>query len=489
MNGEGAFVLYSSTIINGLTVRFSPFPSRVLWSVMTILQWAEFKEEYIKLKFSYSIDTSTLVNSNFTLLNEDATPHEEIDNPFDEIEVVRDYQSIGRILYLYWNTDLDNYTDYILRIEGLKSVSGASLPSEDVPFHTLAVATPNFSESPFTKEPTNIEDYSIKLVGEDSFSGEIDSDDGGSGAVETLSITSVSPDSSDNYFLWFGAHDGLITVVFNRDIHEDYLDSQYFRLQRKCIASGTLSTWQDVDTSISFGLGNSTVWIQIAGEENPLYPYDEDSSTYASFQILFGATPGEWIYWQQGYKYRLVVSGAVEELVVSSTVEDATNTHTLGNNKTYYFLGALCPLYLDPEIVLRYFPEGDLIEITELIHWHSKSALQLLGSNVYIDTTIQQYILAAVLCDLSKIYLYGGGLDGFSNSGSFTLGDLRVDSGSQTSFRGGGSSVWGSGIDNWCDLAALVKDELTWSRTGLKAANKGSNYASKIPNRELKRLD
>ena len=152
-----------------------------------------------------------------------------------------------------------------------------------------------------------------------------------------------------------------------------------------------------------------------------------------------------------------------------------------------YFLGELDPLYLDPEAILTFYPDGDLVEIAELVYWYSLEVQEILGTtNVTVNKLIQDYISAAVLCDLSKIHVFGGGLSGFEAADSFTLGDLQV---SKSSGGGGSGRVTRGNVSTWCELAALLREELTFRRTNLKAVVKGSNYANPIPSRALRSFD
>lgn len=165
------------------------------------------------------------------------------------------------------------------------------------------------------------------------------------------------------------------------------------------------------------------------------------------------------------------------------------STDTLNSNQTYYYLGALDPLYLDPEVVLSYYAEGDLVEITELIHWYSKKLLSLLNKTTNtigeITPLMQEYILASVLCDLSRIYMFDGGLAGFSSAGGFQLGDLQIKEGGGS---GSGTGLAGA-ASTWCELASLLEYCLIASKNGMKAIVKGCNFPNPIPRRKLKRAD
>lgn len=155
------------------------------------------------------------------------------------------------------------------------------------------------------------------------------------------------------------------------------------------------------------------------------------------------------------------------------------------------FFAQLDPLFVDPEFILNFYKDGDLVEIAELIHWYSKEVLFITGNKNITEITplMRDFIVASVLCDLSRIYVFGGGLSGFSQADSFTLGDLKVDK----STGGSGSSLkhWfdRGGVQNWCELAALLRQQLTAGEANFKAVVPGSNFASPIPKRNLRRSD
>lgn len=168
-----------------------------------------------------------------------------------------------------------------------------------------------------------------------------------------------------------------------------------------------------------------------------------------------------------------------------------SNIKTLGSNVVYHFLTELDPIYLNPELVLNYYSDADLTEVTELIHWYSLEIKSLLNVREIKEVTqlMQDFILASVLCDLSKIYTYNGGLSGFSSSDSFTLGDLQVKTSSGVGGPAGGMGFNRGTVTSWCELAALLRQELTSSNNNLKAIVKGSNFHNPIPVRALRRFD
>lgn len=166
------------------------------------------------------------------------------------------------------------------------------------------------------------------------------------------------------------------------------------------------------------------------------------------------------------------------------------NTPVLNDLDSSYlvtFLGALTPVYVDPEYILQYYPDGDLIEITEIIHRKSLELEDALGETGLTNITASQhdFVVAATMCELSRIYgLNNGGLTGFVAASSFKLGDLEVDKGST----GGGSSSGKYDQGNaasWCELAATLKKQLGLATGSMLPVVPGAIYDTPIPTREF----
>lgn len=230
-----------------------------------------------------------------------------------------------------------------------------------------------------------------------------------------------------------------------------------------------------------------------------IYQFNSTTSTYEAYSDFTPteSVPGyfeyQWTPIEEGkFQIDFVATFGLQEVLNSRFIFVGTisTTDTLDANSTSYYLGLLDPLYLDPDIVLKYFTDGDLIEVTELIHWYSSELEYLINDTDLTEDEItplmQNYILASVLCDLSRIYTFSGGMSGFTSSDTFTLGDLMVKSGAGTSSGGTGRN---SIPTTWCELAAMLKDELIVGSAGMKAIVKGSNFCNPIPCRSLRRAD
>lgn len=264
---------------------------------MAGLQWYQITEEYVILRFDFTVAVATLINDNFTLQISDATPP-DVTDPFDEIVIERDYQSVSRELYLYWNVDLQQDTDYTITMSNLETVFGGSVTTGVLSFTTdgLNLATPNISESDFTKEPTNIEDFSIKVIA-DLSSGS--SSSGITESSEAFAIVSIYPDVTQSYYIGPYDYRGKIEITFNHFIPSNFINSNDFKLQKKLINGRMTVAWTTVDAQVAQETDNPVVSIYLPSTDaTPVYSYEvEDISQYT--------------FWEEEYKYRLTISKLV----------------------------------------------------------------------------------------------------------------------------------------------------------------------------------
>jgi len=164
---------------------------------------------------------------------------------------------------------------------------------------------------------------------------------------------------------------------------------------------------------------------------------------------------------------------------------------TLDSSYLICFLGALDPVYVDPELILGYYPAGDYVEITEIIHRKSIELEDKLGvTSISNLTTIQHdFVVAATMCELSRIYgLNDGGLTGFVGAASFKLGDLEVDKGNDGGRMASGSYDMGN-AGSWCELASVLKAQLFDAEGSMRPVVPGAIYDSPIPSREFVSYD
>jgi hypothetical protein len=160
---------------------------------------------------------------------------------------------------------------------------------------------------------------------------------------------------------------------------------------------------------------------------------------------------------------------------------------TLDGPLTITLLSKLEPIYIDPEFILQYSPASDLTEVTEIIWRKSLELEHKLGQTNLIELTSNQhdFIVAAVMCELSRIYgLVNGGLTGFNGIEDFELGDLKVSTNRSSGFASGAYDAGNAGT--WCELAAILKDQLSSVNETFRSVVPGASYAAVIPDRGLK---
>lgn len=147
--------------------------------------------------------------------------------------------------------------------------------------------------------------------------------------------------------------------------------------------------------------------------------------------------------------------------------------------------GTTTVLYIDPTELAGLFPDATYMEIYELVHLFSLEAAQLLdlAAGEEVPPAARDYVLAATACSLSRLYDLSG--IGSGGDGAFRLGDLSVESA-----RSGGSPsvLTRANAATWCELAAVLREELVAGRTGatIKAIVKGANYANPMPCRGIR---
>lgn len=173
---------------------------------------------------------------------------------------------------------------------------------------------------------------------------------------------------------------------------------------------------------------------------------------------------------------------SIEELfTVAASSISFDLTQTLGEDQVLNFMPQLTPVYLDPDEISRVFPDATLSEINEFLFIYSTEVDELLGADAVKTTLVLDYIKAATLCSLSKIYEFGD-----SDLSSFTLGDLSVTTRSYAK-----ASVTRANATSWCELAAALREEMIGkqARAGMKSIVKGDAYPNPIPSRQIERKE
>lgn len=246
------------------------------------------------------------------------------------------------------------------------------------------------------------------------------------------------------------------------------------------------------------GLNNEDVLIDPTTTTLDIYKLISDAFVLQSSGLTpIQSSTGEYYYdWTpvDNGCYRLLFIGTFDG-ATPSTVENprdffvgtAGPSVTLGTTVEYKFLAELEPMYLDPERILDFFPDADIVDVTEIIYRLSAELEDWFGSNPTITALMEEYIIASVMCELSKVYSLDGGLNGFGSVDNFTLGDLTVNKGLGTSSSFG--SLFRGNVNNWCELAALLRNDLLSKGARMKTYVKGSKNENPIPSRRLRRFE
>jgi len=152
-----------------------------------------------------------------------------------------------------------------------------------------------------------------------------------------------------------------------------------------------------------------------------------------------------------------------QQLYVSTSTDTYKPVITLKADEIITFAADVDPIYLNPEEMQAYFPEASLLEIGEIIHYHSMEVRDIYGFNDSnpasgINYTSLEYIKAATACDLSRTYSYGG-----DDDVSVQLGDLTV-----TARNLPRTNISRGNAVTWCQIAAALRKEMLAGITGAR---------------------
>jgi hypothetical protein len=161
-----------------------------------------------------------------------------------------------------------------------------------------------------------------------------------------------------------------------------------------------------------------------------------------------------------------------EEITVVESIEELI---TLGEAQELVFATDSDPLYVDPEEIKAHYPEASLVEILLYVSRFSREVHRIFNGAEPSFIALE-YIRAAVLCAISKIYDYGGG-----DANSFALGDLKISN--QVYPR---NRITVANAGNWCELAAALRDEMLRGESNIKAVRKGTKFTNPMPKRKLR---
>jgi len=240
----------------------------------------------VTIKFGRTIKISSLVNQNFKVFTDQATPV-EVTSAFKTINSLTDYNQISRTLTLYWNKVLGAETSYTIRLINLVDSSGMSIPEERISFSSGEdSATPSSLQTTQATvlTPVLIEDHSIRVDIETGYQILAKN--------PNFYIKSVVPSNGD-FYITNDENNGRVVISFNARPASNFLNSKYFKAQRKKIQRSP-TRWENVTTAISIHSIKSDIYVDFpSNDATPSY-YTEDK-----------------IYFESGYKYRIIVSAEV----------------------------------------------------------------------------------------------------------------------------------------------------------------------------------
>ena len=165
-----------------------------------------------------------------------------------------------------------------------------------------------------------------------------------------------------------------------------------------------------------------------------------------------------------------------QTLYVSSSAVEYKPTQTLGTDETIVFAPDVEPLYIDPDEILPYFPDATLLEIGEMVHIYSQEVKKLYKLRDDQDVSelpiiVYDYIKAAVACDLTRTYGFGG-----DDEVSISLGDLSINNRNVPR-----NTVTRDNASTWCQIATALRKELISAKVGPRAMSPKGDLGGSIP--------
>jgi hypothetical protein len=240
----------------------------------------------VNIKFGRTIKIASLINANFIVQTDSATPVQTI-SPFRTINTITDYNQISRTLTLYWDVVLSSNTDYVVRVTNLVDSSGLTVAEEKISFTSQTnSATPSIlQESQATVlNEVLIEDKSVRADIETGYQILAKN--------PNFYIESTNPSNGD-FYLNNDENNGRVTVSFSSRPASNFLTLKYFKAQRKKIQK-TPSRWENVSSEVSMHSWKPDVYIDFPSDDaTPVYYVDGKN------------------YFESGYKYRVIVSAEV----------------------------------------------------------------------------------------------------------------------------------------------------------------------------------
>lgn len=249
---------------------------------LPLVEEIDVSTEFVRIKFGITPKVSSLTNDVFKIYIDGATPT-LVDDPFETIDLEDNYNTISKLLTLYWNSGvLEANLSYQIVISGLHDASGMLIEDSTYYFTTGDSVTQDPENLPPPETPIEIEDHSIQ-------------------SALFTNITSIIASNPDFYILETDPinfdfdlpedyNNGVISIKFSAMPNPAFLSETYFKVQKKKIQRKP-SRWTTLDVRIIGDFGSNTVYIQLPStDDDPVY--DTEDTTY----------------FEESYKYRIIIS-------------------------------------------------------------------------------------------------------------------------------------------------------------------------------------
>lgn len=450
----------------------------------------------LKIKFDRAISVASLLNASIVLQTAAATPA-IIPGAFAPIGP-QDYNTLGRVLELNFVENIQANSSYQVVISGVTDPLGNPLP----PFIYSLITNPStILTSRVPEEPLYIEDHSIRT---DLFTNY-------NAITQTnpaFYIASTDPDSKDNIIVPISYNNGVITINFSIQPDPNFVTFNYFKFQYKVNGRG-LNPWQPVPNAVISIVPNSnTIQIAVPSQSatpvisvpftDPLFNYYNNAlgnygDAYTGAPYPTDMFPGGYgtptlMFFLDGYKYRVKISGNIGYTDINGVF------NSLGHDQYIQFLVDPQPMVLDPEEFMPYYPDATAYEIAELVAQYSKEAenilhvmitdtlAELMDRDPIVAQTIQDFVQAATLCALSKVYDITNG----AISSQVSFGDLTISTNNPVR-----NNIGRSSAVTWCEMAAVVRNELYQlsNKSGMRAVMRGEKHHNPVPNRRVHHVE
>lgn len=230
--------------------------------------------EGITIKFDATVKISTITNDKFSL-----TANPAYDISFQPVDLVENYDSIGRELILYFTNSLTPNTDYEFTVNGLLDVANKHVENYTYTFSTGADVTP--MPEPIPEEKVSVIDYSVKSA--------FSLDNSIFSANPDFYVTDIDP-KNGSYFLDEDYNNGRITIKFSKEPDPRFLNSPWIKAQRKKFTHAP-TRWENLSVNISKNSNKPWVYIDFPSLDVP------------SVYVEAGHE-----YFEPAYKYRIILS-------------------------------------------------------------------------------------------------------------------------------------------------------------------------------------